>query len=57
MKPHQKHSKNLKGLADAAKNDGFLDQTAVNAALDRMIKAAEQIDKELDELLTQAKKR
>jgi hypothetical protein len=53
----QKQSKNLKGLADAAKHDGFLDQTAVNKALDRMIQAAEEIDKELEELLAQAKKR
>jgi hypothetical protein len=52
----QKQSGNLKSLADAAKGDGFLDHAKVNAALDRMIRAAEEIDKELDDLLAQAKK-
>ena len=53
----QKHSDNVKKLSDAAKHNGFLDNATVNAALDRMIAAAEEIDKELEELLAQAKKR
>ena len=57
MKLLQKHSENVKRLSDAAKHDGFLDKATVNAALDRMIAAAEEIDKELEELLAQAKKR
>jgi hypothetical protein len=57
MKLPQKHSENVKRLSDAAKHDGFLDKASVNAALDRMIAAAEEIDKELEELLAQAKKR
>ena len=57
MKLLQKHSKNMKQLADAAEQDGFLNQATVNAALDRAIAAAEVIDKELEELLAQAKKR
>jgi cytochrome c556 len=56
MKLLQKHSKNMKKLADAAKHNGLLDQATVNAALDRAIAAAEVIDKELEELLAQAKK-
>ena len=49
--------KNQKKLADAAEQNGFLNQATVNAALDRAIAAAEVIDKELEELLAQAKKK
>lgn len=57
MKLLQKHSEKVRKLADAAKHNGFLDEATVNAALDRMIHAAEGIDKELEALLAQAKKR
>ena len=57
MKLLQKHSENVRKLADAAKHSGFLDEAKVNAALDRMIHAAEEIDKELEQLLAEAKKR
>lgn len=57
MKLLRKHSADLTKLADAAKGNGLLDQATVNAALDRMIAAAEEIDKELETLLAQAKKK
>ena len=57
MKLLRKHSANVRELAEATKNDGFLDGAKVSAALDRMIHAAEEIDKELEQLLREAKKR
>jgi hypothetical protein len=53
----QKHSADAKHLAEATKHNGFLDEVKVTAALDRMIRAAEEIDNELEQLLAAAKKR
>ena len=57
MKLLQKHSADVTKLVDASKHNGLLDQASVSAALDRMIAAAEEIDKELETLLAQAKKK
>lgn len=56
MKVVKTNSQKVQALADAAGGNGRLNKATVEHALDRMIKAAEEINRELDELLAKVRK-
>ena len=46
----------IEALNDAAERNGKLDKATLDAALSRILKAAEEIDREVDDLLAKARK-
>jgi hypothetical protein len=55
MKTVKATHRNLEALSDAAQQNGKLDKVALDQALDRILKSAEEINREVDELLAKAR--
>jgi hypothetical protein len=56
MKTVKATRQKIEALNDAAKRNGKLDKAAIDQALTRILKAAEEINREVDALLTKARK-
>jgi len=55
MKKTSENQQKLQTLADAVGANGKLDKETLDRSLDRMLKAADEINRELDELLAKAR--
>jgi hypothetical protein len=55
MKKTSENQPKLQTLADAVGTNGKLDKETLDRSLDRMLKAADEINRELDELLAKAR--
>jgi hypothetical protein len=56
MKTVRDTGKKVKALTDAASSNGVLDRAKTERALDRILKSLQDANRELDELLDQARK-
>jgi hypothetical protein len=55
MKTVKSTHEKIEALNEAAQQNGKLDKATLNQALDRILKAAQQINQEVDDLLTKAR--
>ena len=56
MKTVKATRRKIETLQHAAEHNGKLDQGSMNSALDRILKAAEEVSREVDTLLSKARK-